>query len=208
MSKIPAYKRSGVWITKHNSYFSFAHEERKRFFLSLEELKNLESGIRKKFSNDPEYLDVALHVESESVRGDAYRHATSMLLYLCMSVEGFINNYGAVRMSPKYYRDNIERQNLAKKVSLIMGICFQEIIDPNDNVLRNIKAMFEERNQLVHPKTRELDHDNLAQYENEHPADLEVDKYFNYVDDFVGWFSKYDDTLDKTFEFNPREKSV
>ncbi|HLM68934.1 MAG TPA: hypothetical protein VK358_15455 [Longimicrobium sp.] len=73
-----------------------------------------------------------------------------------MSVEAFLNFYGVVRLGERFYKDNLQKAGATEKLSLLLALCDGVELDPSSDLWRTVRALFDRRNALVHPKTAEL----------------------------------------------------
>jgi hypothetical protein len=73
-----------------------------------------------------------------------------------MTVEGFLNYYGVVRLGEKEYIDHIERLGIIPKLRMLLLICDSLAVSEADSLVKIIKRIAQRRNLLVHPKAKEL----------------------------------------------------
>ena len=78
-------------------------------------------------------------------------------LYCYMAVEGFLNHYGVARLGAEFFKANLERLGPEKKAAVILVATEQVVLPPAHDLPRLLRQMFERRNQLVHPKSKQLE---------------------------------------------------
>jgi hypothetical protein len=124
-----------------------------------------------------------------------WRHRTELLdflndltgaceLYSYLAVEAFLNHYGIVRLGERFFRRNIERLPPAKKMAVILASTEGVLLDPTSPLYRLTEQMFQRRNELVHPKSRNHDALTIRQfapfqlYEHCEPAVIQMEEFF------------------------------
>src|SRR3990172_5241 len=174
---IRPYIREGAWVSSYSFYFYSAYESRDEFKKTLSLLEAYEQQLRENNKDiGHEHMESFVAHETGVLTRTAYRYATASFLFVCMTIEGLINHYGTVRLGEKFFKINLERVGITEKLSLILLICFGIKVNQNDFIIKETRALFDKRNRLVHPKTRELDFDSLEIYKNAHPRELELDE--------------------------------
>ena len=78
----------------------------------------------------------------------------NLVIWTCCTIESFVNMEGVSWMGEEFYKDVVERQNIVQKIRLIYAIKYSKILPSNKDTVKNVKEIFELRNQFVHPKTR------------------------------------------------------
>src|SRR2546426_9538898 len=73
-----------------------------------------------------------------------------------MDLESFLNVYGVVRLGEAFYARHYERLGIGSKLAAILGTCCNTLLTPDDEISKVVSCLFEQRNALVHPKTREV----------------------------------------------------
>lgn len=79
----------------------------------------------------------------------------SVLIFAAMAVEAFLNYYGVVRMGEAEFARNFERLSVAAKLRSLLLFCDSIRIPDDDPLLAAVKKLTQNRNALVHPKTKE-----------------------------------------------------
>ncbi|MCD4831815.1 MAG: hypothetical protein K8R02_08460 [Anaerohalosphaeraceae bacterium] len=59
-------------------------------------------------------------------------------------------------MGEEFYKNAVERQNIVQKIRLIVAVKNNELIEPDNEILKSVGLIFDLRNQFVHPKTRSI----------------------------------------------------
>lgn len=74
-------------------------------------------------------------------------------------------------------------------------------LDHNNEFIKSIRKVFDQRNALVHPKTKEIDFKNIENYAYIHPGNLELNNAFNTLEMFIDDFCNKDPDIDRNFHF-------
>lgn len=90
----------------------------------------------------------------------------NLIIWTCCTIESFVNLEGVSYMGEEFYKDTIERRNIVQKIRLIISIKKKELIKPDNKILKDVKSVFELRNQFVHPKTRSFNKDSYKSNNN------------------------------------------
>lgn len=102
-------------------------------------------------------LDVDQYLAEKRILVErAELHAHAAVLFAAMAVEAFLNFYGVVRLSERFFTDNIERLNPNKKLAVLLATTCKTLLDPNSEIVAVTGRLFDGRNHLVHPKTKEM----------------------------------------------------
>ncbi|WKZ43643.1 MAG: hypothetical protein QY302_16235 [Anaerolineales bacterium] len=159
--KIFPANRQGGWITNDYFYFTIAKsflQQSKDLNLSNENrVKELKERTKTEEPQwDNETLSSYVHhlVYDDLKQLDAVCIATQ--IFACMAVEAFLNLYGVKRLSEKFYKRNLERLGISEKLKILITMCTQEILEDEDEITQIARRMFDRRNSLVHPKTKEI----------------------------------------------------
>ena len=120
---------------------------------------------------DPEFIYGFVNNETQLHHRDIYRACESTLLSACMAIEGFLNLYGTVRLGEKRHKKLLERLGIVEKFCLLSLICTGNDLNPEDEICRSVRYVFDRRNALVHPKTKEITSDNAHLHVYIHPRD-------------------------------------
>jgi hypothetical protein len=146
-----------VWSTNHRRYYSSAEQ-------TLQELVPLADEVVKRW---PANSGTILRKDQQPPglhelcrRRD--RVSDSVKLFAAIAVEGFINYYGVVRLGQKQFDRHFERLPMIKKVELLLLICDGLALTSDDSLVTALKGLAEMRNQLAHPKAREVTEDAIS----------------------------------------------
>ncbi|HEX6040528.1 hypothetical protein [Longimicrobium sp.] len=145
------FHRSGSWIQFHRAH-------RRAAAGALWQLRRLHTRYRREFdamiaAGDPRGL--ARH-KLAGTREHGTALATAVEIYSTMSVEAFINFYGVVRLGEDFFRANLQMVGVTEKLSLLLALCDGVELERDSELWRTVRALFDRRNALVHPKAREL----------------------------------------------------
>ena len=93
----------------------------------------------------PLHVPVALHFFSDAA-----------IVASAMAVEMFLNYYGVVRLGESFYNANYERLSPTRKVAALLATCCKRHVTKDDPIIQVTRRLFDRRNALVHPKSRDL----------------------------------------------------
>jgi putative ribosome biogenesis GTPase RsgA len=80
-----------------------------------------------------------------------------------MAVEAFINFYGVHRLGEQQFNRHVERLPIERKVQLLLLICDGVEVDKEERLVIALNAVAQRRNQLAHPKAKEVPRDQPAE---------------------------------------------
>lgn len=204
-----SFKQEGGWNSSYSSHYESAWLFLYDYEEVLKTLKLEELRITEENEDFPvEHLSSFIHHETRYLQANAYRYATSAHLFVCMAVEGFINYYGTKRLGEENYKRLLERVGITEKIALIYLLCFEVSLDAKSEVVRSIRTIFDQRNALVHPKTKKIDFDNLDKFEYKHPETLELERTFESMELFVADICLKDREVDREFNFLRPSKKI
>jgi len=174
---IRPYATEGAWVSSHHFYYESAHKFRDEFKKILVTLSEEEEKLRSENSDmGPEHIESFVCYKTDGLREEAYRYATSSILFACMTVEGLVNDYGTIRLGGDFYKRNLERVGITEKLSLIILICIGVKLEKKDELFKRTRKLFDKRNSLVHPKTKEFDFRRSEDFITLHPSELSVEE--------------------------------
>ena len=208
--KVRTFNEHGGWMTPHQFYFPMAQN-----FLSQAE--NLHNSLDQKENELMQDIGVEgtewekseilgyIHNETRDDRNQLVALAETSQIFACMAVEAFLNFYGVKRLGEKYYKRNIERLGINQKLEILIAICLQELIEDKDELAGIVKKMFDRRNRLVHPKSKEM----VVNGEFVFPELRdELEEARKAVDEMSTFFNKFQE-IDESMEFsNPNYASA
>lgn len=201
-SGVHSYNRQGGWISSHGFYYQCTYRTLEEYKVSLQKLESKESELNQSHKDEePEIRFSIIHHETSMLDNECYRHATSTHLFACMTIEAFLNHYGVKRLGEAYYKRNIERVGITEKLSILILACLGSVIKNDVELIKKTRALFDARNRLVHPKSREMDFGNLHQYASSHPRDLPIIDCVDDMEYVLSELSKLDPAINKSFEF-------
>ncbi|WP_303637338.1 hypothetical protein [Stenotrophomonas tuberculopleuritidis] len=195
--------RDGAWWDTHSPYYRYAYQEADAYVLAMERLTAGEAqwtkvhgaaGFNDVFASDvPDDL-IELHEA-------AYRHAISCHLFVCMALEGFINAYGVRRLGERFYQQNLERVGITEKLAILGVCCRQWTLAPDSEVRRDFRQLFDDRNRLVHPKTREMRWDRLEDALYGHPSEIALHETMARLERCIDFLCEADNDIHRDFYF-------
>jgi hypothetical protein len=203
MKEIRSTSGEGMWITGHRFFYKAAHRAKADFHDSYS--RYLQARQRYYQDRGPEipweYEDPELSEKSQRAVQD--EHVT--LLYCCMAVESFLNYYGVIKFGEKYFKRNLERQGIKEKVSNIVLAVSGKCIEPTDDIYKEVRTLFDARNSLVHPKTKELNSENILDHLPDSDGINEVEVHVERMDHILQLFCELDPELSWHHEFGTDE---
>jgi hypothetical protein len=121
----------------------------------------------------------------------------STIVASAMAVEMFLNLYGVVRLGEPFYKSNLERMGATQKVAALLGICCGVLVSNDDEIVQVTRRLFGRRNDLVHPKAKDLERRGRGQGEKwELPQQLAHDSVMD-MERFATLFYGFDgDAID------------
>jgi len=203
MSKsVLPYGRQGIWTVSHPFYYDCAYRTFNEFQSILLRLEAKEQELRIQYSgeNEPD-LTHLLDFETHDLHNEAFRVATTSFLFLCMTIESFINHYGTKRLGEEYYKRNLERIGITEKLSLLVAVCHQTKLDAKDPLLVKVRFLFDKRNSLVHPKTKEFDFERPENFISKHPAKIGLQTSFDDMELIIQRICELDPDINRSAEF-------
>lgn len=197
----------GGWSSSYGSHYESAWLCFYEFDKVINLLKKEEKRIRDEGGIQEEHLEGYIHHETDYLHSEAYRSATSTHLYSCMTIEGFTNYYGTKRLGEDLFKPILERVGITEKLSLIYLVCFEKRILPSDKLVKDIRKIFDQRNSLVHPKTKEVTSQNFKDHQYVHPSELDIVDTLKILEQFIDNFCEMDKNINRAFHFNKPIKS-
>jgi hypothetical protein len=82
----------------------------------------------------------------------------------CAMIEFWVNSFGIHLLNEEYYKKNIERLSIVEKIRILIAIHKREEIDDNNENVKNIRELFENRNSLIHPKAKRPKVDKMEEF--------------------------------------------
>ena len=77
------------------------------------------------------------------------------VIWTCSTIEAFVNSEGTAWLGERFYKDNLERLGILQKIHTLYALKYHVRLPPKLNRLSHVAKLFDLRNSLVHPKTRE-----------------------------------------------------
>jgi hypothetical protein len=74
------------------------------------------------------------------------------VIWVCATIEGFINEEGAAWAGPDWFKQNVERSRVEEKINILYALKYRQLLPDDLPQLKDLKKLFDLRNQLVHPK--------------------------------------------------------
>jgi len=145
----------GTWYTDVNRFHRLAH-------FHLRRLKQLANQVIENWpvpsSQSLKDSEISPKLGALTDERDAASDITRM--FAAMAVEAFLNFYGAARLGEDEYETHFERLGIIPKAKQLLLICDKTRIPEQDPLIQALKAVFNGRNDLVHPKAKKASLDD------------------------------------------------
>lgn len=151
---------SGVWESNDARYRMFAKSSLAQLLILCEHVKQTWP-----YDDSEPITDEKSHTELWSLCRTRDQLSDSVRLYSAMSVEGFINLYGVVRLGEHAFNDHFDRMGLVPKCRALLRVCNAIQVPKIDPIIYHLDRVAQSRNTLVHPKVRLLAAESQAQGE-------------------------------------------
>jgi len=199
---IKPYSHYGAWTSIHTFYYECAYKTYHEYKKCIQHLDEREKELRKDNCDmEPQYLCSYISHETQELWDEAYRAATSVHLFICMTIEAFVNHYGVKRLGEVFYKKNVERVGITEKISILILSCHQKLLDKDDQTIKKIRTLFDGRNSLVHPKTKEIVFEKLKDFVSKHPKVLAVKEILNDMEEILLKLCEMDNDINHKIEF-------
>jgi hypothetical protein len=78
----------------------------------------------------------------------------NLVIWASCAVEAFVNAEGVDLLGEPFYGQNLEMSRICQKIAVLYALKYGRRLPESNAVLKAVRALFEFRNRLVHPKTR------------------------------------------------------
>ena len=111
----------------------------------------------------------------------------------CTSIESMVNSAGINILSENYYKKNLERSNILIKIKLLIAITSKVEIEDDNKFIKIIENMFNRRNSLVHPKSKQVSNVNLHEYASDtfNINDADIKELVKNLGKVISSFNRY-----------------
>ena len=201
-TKIHPFDRCGTWTSSHNFYYRCAYQALDEFSKLTGHLIKTENDIQNHNKQlFPQDLSMILYSEAYGIIQECYRELVSLKLFSCLTIEAFVNYYGTRRLGKEYYESNYERQPIIKKLSKVMDVCQSIDVSQHVDLVSKLQYLFDERNDLVHPKSTDVGLDSINYYENKHPKSIQANEHIQRLESILDSICSLDSSIVKKYEF-------
>ena len=142
-------RRGGGWSGFHRIYYAAAIE-------SYRGLENTNDDVVEMHGLVYEGRGDLLHEFLEKLTAFTTLANTTQI-YCAMCVEALLNFYGVIRLGEAFYKRNFERLGIIPKLELLVAVCDNRLLAKGAEISVVLRRLAENRNALVHPKSREVD---------------------------------------------------
>jgi hypothetical protein len=172
---ISKFNQVGGWTSSHSFQYRCAIETCEQFDKTIQLLREKEKEVKNNNPNIPiEDINMYIYHKTEDIWHEAYKLATMVRLFACMAIEALLNYYGTRLVGEIFYKQNLERLTITQKIAVLIALGSNNLIEKNDQLIIRMQKFFEARNQLVHPKSREIKSSNIEEVENKNPKDIDM----------------------------------
>jgi hypothetical protein len=102
----------------------------------------------------------------------------------------------------------MERLGITEKLSLLALACGGIIIESNNSLLVDVRELFDQRNALMHPKTKEFDPRRASDFVFKHPSEISIAATMQLLDQVLKGFCSLDGDVRKDTEFHKPDKTL
>lgn len=206
---IQRYHRNGSWSSSHIFHYECAWNAFYEYGEYLDILQAAESELKEKYKDeDPEIIAQLIHHNTDDLWDICYRASISAHLFGCMCFEGFLNFYGVKRLGELFYKRRMERLGITEKLSLLALACEGVLLEPDSPLLVRVRELFDRRNALMHPKTREINMSKLDDFVVKHPLDIPIATTMQLLEQILEDFCSLDSDVSRDFEFRKPNKQL
>lgn len=103
--------------------------------------------------------------EVMDLKKEMQKNCVVCITFAAMAVEAFLNDYAATRMGDRYFSDNFEQLRPFAKLDLISNFEFHKRIETGGMLQNSVGVLSQDRNKLVHSKTKEARGMTQEEYE-------------------------------------------
>ena len=109
------------------------------------------------------------------------------IVFSAMCIEAYMNDYLAQAMGEETFYKHHERKSSTDKLNLVLG---SDNLHGKDKVESAVKALFKERNDMVHAKSRDISYESAADDDQTQPTNITPDSiasayWRNYCTDYA-----------------------
>jgi hypothetical protein len=133
--------------------------------------------------------------------------STATQIFSCMAIESFLNFYGVNQLGEDFYKRNFERLSPNQKLEALIAVSVHLSLEKEDEICKVVRRMFDQRNRLVHPKSKQIEADS-ERIEIIFGTDTPVSDAKKTVDDmklFFDLFRKLDPSHSSLIDYLIRE---
>lgn len=193
----------GAWYTSHMFFYRSAYVELALYEERLRALHEAENLSEKMHSTEGEFKESLVRNDTNDLHEPCMRAAYSALMFGCMCFEAFLNFYGVRRLGQAYHKRFVERMGITEKLAYLLSIGTAETVSNDDEVIERCRRLFDARNALAHPKSKEIDLDSLGilPVPDDHPASFPIGAYLEDLEACIDALCQHDNEIIRSWEF-------
>lgn len=143
-------------FTYYEDFFHVAIDTHKEIVRLEKELSDLQVGTSESEKSSDDFVDKVAE------RNDRIGRLTIIVVIFCVtSLEAYINHYGISHLSKSYFEKYLDKLNLLSKWIVIPRIITRKQLATGSKALQDLKRLIKKRNDLVHPKSRKVNVEEL-----------------------------------------------
>ncbi len=202
---LSSFSSCGAWTVLHPFHYEAAYFYRAEFLKVVAQLASEEDRLRATLPPD-EHRELRIHHETDALRDSCFRAGCAAVLFACMSFEAFLNYFGVRKLGEDYHKRFVERLGVTEKVAYLVSVSSASLLSCDSQLIVRCRRLFEARNALVHPKSREIHPDRWSDFVSEHPSTMLVQSYFDDLEFCIDAFCEVDTEIDRDYLF-PKHNS-
>lgn len=113
--------------------------------------------------------DLSQHMAIDELMNDA---GAITIVFSAMCVEAYMNDYLAQKIGRRQFLKHYEGKSSTDKLNLVLG---SDNLHGKDKVESAVKALFKERNDMVHAKSRDISYESAADDDQTQPSNITHD---------------------------------
>jgi hypothetical protein len=183
--KVYPFEQTSAWTSDRRRYFQYAEH-------SLEELLPIAAEVLASWPHGaPSAIEVGdMPPELHRLCRKRDRLSDSVMLFAAMAIEAFINFYGVYRLGEQQFNRHVERLPIDRKVQLLLLVCDGLEVDKEEPLMTALKTVVEGRNQLAHPKAKQVSRDQPMEDRTGQPIPETAQKHIEAMRDFFTQFGR------------------
>lgn len=151
---------------------------------------------------------VAIYSSTRKEFSQLNEFSTATQIFSCMAIESFLNFYGVNQLGEDFYKRNFERLSSNQKLEALIAVSVHLSLEKEDEICKVVRRMFDQRNRLVHPKSKQIEADSERieiVFGTDNPAN-DAKKMVNDMRLFFDLFRKLDPSHSSLIDYLTKEE--